>query len=431
MLGKGIEQDNEPSPVTGSPHVLTAQWILPVSRPPIQNGYLAFADGKITRMGKISELGEETISLPRPRTLITPGLVNCHTHLEQSFPTMISKAPEEPFTNWLLKVVTLIKQHASSQDKTQRCLQGAEELLRTGTTCVNDIASGPESLRVLAEKGLRGIVSLEVFHPGAVPVKVAHWVQGYTQLQQTAGANPLLVAGLSPHSPYNVSPAAWQALLDACRPPIVHTHIAEFADEQRYLQGEPSTMPEMHQAILNQPFAPQALARSPVEYLHGFQLLNAHTIAAHAIETSIQDRQLLAEAKVGIAHCPRSNLTLHGKTLKARDWQDERSPIGLGTDGRLSTEDLDLRAEARCAMQQHGWSAAHALEALTLQGARVLQMAHAIGSLEVGKQADFVVWQASQADDTAPEAQVLNPSTRAEQIFIAGACQWERENSYP
>jgi 5-methylthioadenosine/S-adenosylhomocysteine deaminase len=401
--------------------------VLPVSGAPIENGFVAWDRETIIAVGSLAELPLGCpYEPPKPGTLLTPGLINCHLHLEQSFSQPIAKAPDEPFTNWLLKVVGLLQQHACSSEKLQRCKAGVEELLSTGTTCVNDIASGIESVQALADKGLRGIVSLEVFHPSVKPLNFGPWVQRYQEFTKAFEGQSLLQAGLSPHSPYNVSPAAWQALVDACKPALVHTHLAEFADETRYLQGEPSMIQDLHQAILKQAFAPQAPACSAVEYLSEFNLLNAQTIAAHAIEADADDRALLTQAGTAIAHCPRSNLALHGKTLKAADW--DGIPKGLGTDGRLSTENLDLRAEARCAQQLHGWSDAQTLAAMTLYGAQALHLEKIVGSLDTGKQADIVLWRANAALGQSPEAQILDAGTTVEEVWIAGGRQWRRTN---
>ncbi len=412
--------------MTESPSILTARWVLPVSAEPIQNGYVAVGNGKIKTVGRLADLpAGHAYPPPEEDTLLTPGLVNCHTHLEQSFAEPIGKLEGEPFTEWLCKVVQTLKASSSAGEKTARCQAGAQELLETGATCVNDIASGKESLLTLDAQGLRGVVSLEVFHPGNEPVRIEHWLAAYRDLQEGYTDHARLRIGLSPHSAYNVSPAAWRAIVEACKPALMHSHLAEFEDETRYLQGKASCIKDLHQRILGQRFYPACHAPSPTAYLHGHQLLNARTVLAHAIHTTAADRECLQAAGVGIAHCPRSNLALHGQTLRACDWQDFDIPMGLGTDGRLSTSDLDLRAEARCAMQQHGWSAAQALKAMTLDGARVMGMAEAIGSLTPGKWADLVLWKA-QPFASSPESALLSASTQAQQVLIAGQNRYKR-----
>ncbi|MFX5510475.1 amidohydrolase family protein, partial [Acinetobacter baumannii] len=78
--------------------------------------------------------------------MLTPGLVNTHLHLEQSFPDRVAKPPQTPFSDWLLQVVAKLAARATPAERRARCVVGADELLKTGATCVNDIASGPDSV---------------------------------------------------------------------------------------------------------------------------------------------------------------------------------------------------------------------------------------------------------------------------------------------
>lgn len=403
---------------------LTAQWVLPVESEPIEGGFVAAASGKILEMGRIGDLPSGfSAPEPTPGSLLTPGLVNTHLHLEQSYPEMTPKPPGTDFSEWLLAVVRQNREQGQPEAKMARAQKGCEELLSTGTTCVNDVASGPEAFDALNQCGLRGFVSMECFHPDAETVRIDAIAAAYAALQ-TKGNNRLQV-GLSPHSPYNVAPDAWQALLENCQPSIIHTHAAESQAETLYLQGKPSGIAELHQTVLGKRFYPKAPAASSVAYLARFGLLNERTILAHAVHTDETDRALLAEHGVTIAHCPRSNLLLHGQTLNFSDWENTGIPMGLGTDGRISTPDLDLRAEARCAMERHGWSVAQALQAITLDGAKALRLDESIGTLIPGKSADCVLWQAEHAIVSEPERWLLQPSTRVAQVWIEGQCRWK------
>jgi cytosine/adenosine deaminase-related metal-dependent hydrolase len=222
-----------------------------------------------------------------------------------------------------------------------------------------------------------------------------------------------------------VGTAAWQALIQAVNPPLIHTHVAECEAETHYLAGEPSEISRLHQQILNRTYQPQVPFSSPIQALLANDLLTHPSILAHAIETTAKDRRALQGKPVGIAHCPRSNMALHGKTLDWADWHELDIPIGLGTDGRLSTPDLDLREEARFAMRHHGWSAQQALKVLTHEGARALQMEAQIGSVEAGKHADFVLWQADPNGAQAPETLVLEPRTRVQTVIIDGQIRYQ------
>lgn len=420
---------NSTPSVTQQTRYLTAQWVLPVAGAPIEEGFVAIQGQAISVVGNYADLPKSLkIPPPKPGSLITPGLINVHTHMEQSFPEPLPKAADENFVEWLLSVIALTRSHNQPEARLSRCIAGVEEVLRTGTTFVNDIASGPESIQALAQAGLRGLISLEVFHPGYEDIRIQYWLEAYEGLEKAVADHPRLRVGLSPHSPYNVSPPAWQALCKALNPPLVHTHLGEFEDETAYLAGKPSKIINLHQQVLGKTYRPELPARSPVQALMRKRLLEIPTIIAHAILTTKADREEMAMLPVGIAHCPRSNLSLHGKTLHWADWRNTGIPVGLGTDGRLSTPDLDLRAEARYAMNHHGWDATEALRVLTLDGARALGLAAEIGSLEPGKKADLVIWHAPVfKSGISPEMMALHQAAHVGEVIIDGQTRYEAD----
>lgn len=403
----------------------TAEWVLPVASPPLHQGFVRVEGGQIMAVGRLEDLPEAERPAPAPPgTLISPGLVNTHVHLEQTWPTPIPGNPDRPFSEWLLQVRARNGSAESQPQKAERCRLGLAELLATGTTCANDITAGIAGVEALVEAGLRGISAQEFFNPGPT-VNVTEVVAFFGELLSRYAGHPRVQVGLSPHAPYNVSPPAWQAVLEAFPEAIIHTHIAETAAECQFVRGEGGDIDIIHQSILKRRFPVDTPAASPVAYLARFKLLTPGMILAHAVHTDETDRRMLAEAGAGIAHCPRSNLALHGQTLRFEDWAGTGVSLGLGTDGRLSTPDLDLRAEARTAMQLHGWNPATALAHLTYHGAAVMGLNHLIGTLEPGKQADLVRWQGEPGEAT-PEARLMHPATRVEQVMIAGRIRWPR-----
>lgn len=438
----------KPESQPGKARHFAARWIFPVSGKPVENSYISILGNTIAHIGSLSspnapeELSEYTTGKKTPDTLITPGLINAHTHLEQSYAEVIpvhnfKTGEAEPFTQWLEQVSKQLKSTATT--KQIRCEAGVDEILATGTTCVNDIASDCDSMHSLSKRGVRSIVSLEVFHPGYEPVHIDHWVSRYHIMQQTSHQldnRDIITLGLSPHSLYNVSPSAWKTLVKTVQPSIIHTHLAEFKDECFYLQGQAKTgIHTLHQQLLGKQFTPEKTADSPVQLFQqsGLSDMGYPLIFAHAVETDTKDRQILSETGAGIIHCPRSNMALHRKTLDWNDWQHNNIPVGLGTDGRLSTKTLDLREEARTAMFLHGWTAQQALQAMTLDSARAIHQSHHIGSLDIGKKADLTIWKPSSWVDTghnvsmdtllektSPEFWVLEPETTVLEVLVNG-----------
>src|SRR5204862_5005118 len=120
-------------------------------------------------------------------------------------------------------------------------------------------------------------------------------------------------------------------------------------------------------------------------------------LAAHAIDLSNEDIQTFAGAGVGVAHCPGSNAKLASGIARLTDLRAAGVPIGLGTDGPASNDDLDLWEEMRLAamlarlstMDSTALVAADVLLMATRGGASAIGRAD-IGALETGRWADVV-----------------------------------------
>ncbi|MEB3245212.1 MAG: amidohydrolase family protein [Vampirovibrionales bacterium] len=405
--------------------------------------------------------------------VLTPGLVNCHTHTALN-PTLAPDAffnppqastqcisagsrPKIPFTQWLLQAARWHRKQspATLRARVQHSLRA---IAASGTTCINDICSiqdAPVVLDTLAESGLRAIVSLEWFHPWA-PVNLARLqtvADQITGIAQQWAAHPRIQIGISPHAPYNVNPFAWQWLQTCLAQRGLghlpwHTHWAESPKELAWLNKKPDAehaFAQLHQRLLGKP--PGQTLRWPAaippwhDWLKEQTLLSPVTILAHGsllnpkIWRYLQQRPEESEQNasnkspapvtVSIAHCFRSNLALHGVTL---NWQAlaqtgaATHAIALGTDSLLSCPDLDLRAEARAALTYHQWPQALAPAILTRHGAHALGKSHVIGKLEPGFQADAVLWLApcSQTNAYTPDAMFLSPQTQAKHVWVSG-----------
>lgn len=426
------------------PQYFGADWICPVDQPPLADGFLAIENGRILGLGRMIELPEAIQPEVRSHAsgvLITPGLVNAHTHLELSFPESIPVEPGQSMGDWLRGVIRAANspnpEMTPEAARLSRCQTGVAESLAAGVTCVNDISSDGASLSVLDAAGLRGTVSLEFFHPGWETLRVEPIIERYRQVAERYAEHPLLRVGLSPHSPYNVSPAAWQAVISACDPPVVHSHLAESQDEIEWLaqtrrDGLRLKLDQLHQAVLQRTFEPQWVGLTPVGYLEQFQLLESRLIMAHGVYTTEADRALMKKHGVSLAHCPRSNLFLQQQTLDWFEWRESGIAIGLGTDSRLSNHSLDLREEARESMALHGWTAETSLRHLTLEGARAMALESNIGSLSVGKAADFVIWNTASVSEEPDAASLfLAPQTALQEVYIEGQGVIRKTNAIP
>ena len=128
-------------------------------------------------------------------------------------------------------------------------------------------------------------------------------------------------------------------------------------------------------------------------------LLDGQVMAAHCVDVDAEEIELLAANGVGVAHCPRSNGWLGCGVAPVAELIAAGVDVAIATDSPASTPSLDLFDEARTAVvvargsarRPDAMTAATALEAITLGGARVLGLDDQVGSLAPGKQADLTI----------------------------------------
>ena len=152
---------------------------------------------------------------------------------------------------------------------------------------------------------------------------------------------------------------------------------------------------------------------SPVAYLDGLGFFGPGVLAAHAIWVSQPEIGLLKSRGVGVSHNPESNMKLASGAAPVPEYLRAGVPVGLGTDGAASNNDLDMFEAMRVASFLHKHQsgdprvvgAREALEMATIGGARALGMDKQLGSLEPGKRADLII----VSMDSARQTPLYNP----------------------
>jgi 5-methylthioadenosine/S-adenosylhomocysteine deaminase len=184
----------------------------------------------------------------------------------------------------------------------------------------------------------------------------------------------------APHAPYTVADASFERirmLAEQLDLPV-HCHVHETAHEVE------ESMKQHGQR--------------PLGRLDRLGLVNERLIAVHMTQLTEAEIALCAERGVSVAHCPQSNLKLASGFCPTERLRLAGVNVAIGTDGCASNNDLDMFDELRSAAllakglsgDATAWNAAYALRAATLAGARAIGLGDRIGSLEPGKQADFI-----------------------------------------
>jgi cytosine/adenosine deaminase-related metal-dependent hydrolase len=419
--------------------LLEADWVLPISGPPLPGGALLIVDGAIAAVGLASELRarhpeEQTRAFPG--CVLMPGLVNAHTHLEYS--AFLDFARPCAFGEWMLRLL-LARRKLDSEDYGVSALWGAYECVRCGVTSIADTSfEGWTTARAAGKAGLRARVYLEVFgwDDAELPATMERLETRLAALLRECG--PQVEAGLSPHAPYSVSERLYRELARQGRRWGLRlaTHVAESAAEVEFLERGTGAIAEAYRAArIWKGRSRMPPGKSPVAYLASAGALGARTLAVHCVQVGEADIAVLAETGTPVVHCPRSNLRLRCGSAPVAELLRAEVVVGLGTDSLGSNDSLDMFAEMRSGMtvsrarapldpstssSPAGAASAGAagaapapeegtarralseevvLRMATLDGARALGWQHLVGSLETGKRADII---AVRLNDTGP-----------------------------
>jgi len=326
------------------------------------------------------------------RSVVMPGLVNAHAHLE--LPPLLSAETASDYTQWVLKLIAA-KKGLSHRDYLRAARENIASLLRTGTTTVGEISTHNVSRALLTKSGLRAtvyreIISMEPRIPRA----------RFPSLSSRA-ASPVR-DGLSPHSPHTVSEELLMAIRDIAarrRLPLA-MHVAETGDELLLLQGRRSRLDLLY-AAAGWPLDKAPRARSSVEYLDRCGMLDPRFLSVHAVHIDDRDIAALKRSGAAVAHCPRSNRRMGVGAMPLERVLSAGIPVGIGTDSLASVPSLSMWDEMRFAFRIHKGkriTPRDIMRLATLGGAKALGLEDTTGSLVPGKKADIIALPLPRTD---------------------------------
>jgi len=339
-----------------------------------------------SEIARIRTSGEAHPEVPSDRVIdasgmvAVPGLINAHTHCAMTL--LRGYADDMPLMPWLEERIWPVETKLEADDVYWGTLLGIAEMIRAGVTCFNDMYHYFESAaRAALDSGMRAVVSgvLLAFLPDA-DERLEHAIEFAREWRDKGDG--LLVTMLGPHAPYTVPNHFLDRVIEGAREVGVgiHIHVSETRREV-----------EESRRDYNQ---------TPVERLSEIGLLDVDPIAAaHCVHLTAGDIDTLVEKRVGVSHCPGSNMKLASGVAPIPKLLEAGAIVGLGTDGPASNNNLDVLEEARLAALLHkthtgdptAVPAYTALAMATRGSAEALGIGDRVGRIQAGMKADIAL----------------------------------------
>lgn len=354
----------------------------------ITDGAIAYENGQLIYVGKTPEdLSSYDEVIDAKNKYIMPGLVNTHGHLGMAL--LRGYSDDTPLQQWLEENMWPLEAQFTGEHVKWGSSLSIIEMIRTGTTTFVDMYDHMgEVAKLVDETGLRaglcrGMIGLcsEEERKQKLADSVAFANEWHNQ------ANGRIKVMMAPHAPYTCSPEFIQQILeeaDRLKLPI-HIHMSE-------------TKWEVEQNVKD-------YGVRPVNHLENLGVFSRPTLVAHAVHLTDEEIEILAKYDVKVSHNVVSNLKLASGVAPVPQMLEKGVSVSLGTDSVASNNNLNLFEELKLAAIVHKGvtydpvvvPAEQALRMATINGADGVFQKEQLGSLEVGKAADFIMIDANQA----------------------------------
>lgn len=363
----------------------------------IEDGAIAVSEGRIVAIGPSDDLHARFTAEKlwnAGGNLLLPGFINTHTHLFQTFMRGLGK--DLPLVEWLQQSVRRVMPRMDETAIYLAASVGCLEAIRSGTTTILDFMyanthprlSDPV-LQAFADLGVRGILARGMCDVRKLPggAEAITWepveqtLRDADRLHDLCKESSRMQIALAPGAVWNMTPEGLLSAAQYCRQHelLLTMHVLESKIDDEY-------------SLANH-------ARRTLPFLADLGVLNSRFLAAHCIRLERDDIDLLAQHGAKVSHNPTSNMILGAGVAPVAELQAAGVTVGLGTDGAASNDSQNLFEAMKNAallskvhhQDARSTTAAEAAAMATRHGAMAVGLEQEIGSLEVGKRADFII----------------------------------------
>lgn len=384
--------------------VYRARVVVPVDRPPIDNGFVRVAGGRIADVGVWPPSRRGGAAVDLGDVALLPGFVNAHAHLELT--DYAGHIEPCDLWAWIPQLVRLRAQPGQADRERQGVRHGASLSLAAGVTAIGDISRTHQAWPALRGTGLRAVCFAELLSFADAPARTPDELAA--KVRETP-SDIDVTPGLSPHAPYSVTAAQLRACVELARRehrPLA-MHVAETREERQFIEQGDGPIRDFLAAggYLDAHPSPR---RPLFEHLGDAGLFDMPSLLVHVNYVSDSELDVLARSSCSVAHCPRAHRWFGHEHHRFRDMLARGINVCVGTDSLASNESLSVLDELRFLRAAHGDMPPDVILSMgTIRAARALGLAGQAGSITPGKRADLVAVPIDPATAREPARAVL------------------------
>lgn len=346
----------------------------------IEKGYMVIEDDRIIALGNGDYSDEYDQKIDAQNGILMPGMINTHTHIGMIPFRSLGDDCKDRLRRYLfpLEIECMTEELVYTSSK-----YAVAELLLSGVTTFVDMYYFEDKVaQATDEMGARALLGETIIDFATCDADKPYGGLDYSEWFIPKWIDhPRITPFPAPHATNTNNEAALQranALSEKYQVPL-SLHVAEMDYELKHFRDNYN--------------------KTPVEFLDSLGLVNERLIAAHCIFMTDNDIDLFAKNGASVAHCIGANTKSAKGVAPVKEMLAQGVAVGLGTDGPSSGNTLDIITQFKLFADFHKtankdrsiFPAQEIVRLGTIEAAKTIKMAHNIGSLEIGKKADFVI----------------------------------------
>jgi cytosine/adenosine deaminase-related metal-dependent hydrolase len=367
--------------------------------------------GVIQDIIPVAEAGENVQNL---KGILSPGLINCHCHLELSH--LRSLIPEN--TGLVDFVFNVVTRRQLDEERIDDAMARAEdEMISGGIVAVGDICNNADSIRQKQKHRISYCNFIEVtgWSPAVAGSRFEHSLSIF---QEFGKAFPDDQVSMAPHASYSVSDALWQLIQPYFNKKTTTIHNQETRFEDEFFLAGKGDLLRMYSLmhIDNSFFQPTGKESLP-SVLHKLQPAK-NVLFVHNTFTTRESVQFLKKEwgsprkdedhpQTFICTCPNANLYIENSLPPLDLFVEEGLNMTIGTDSLASNHSLDILAEIKTLLRHFPKiPQVQLLQWATINGASALQMDKTFGSFEPGKTPGIILIEKNKNDRITTQSSI-------------------------
>lgn len=370
--------------------VYYARWVMLPSGEILTNGAVAVSGDTISSVGTRSSVkratGDRLVNLGE--VLLLPGLINMHSHLEEGVVRGVFRNPDEPFSTWIAKKTSRLKQ-CPVESVLGAVRLGVRESLANGITTVVDSSRTSASLLVLKEEPIRSWVIQEIHDEESVRSGEAS--ESVVKMKRLVANSPRIHLGIGPYSLFSLSPQSQRHLIDLARDNqlLWTSHLAESSEELQAFSEQAGDL--FFYITRNRAWQFGDTRLGPMHFALTRNLIPNGALLYHCNFAGSHELSLLGTKNVSVVLAPQYSIALGHKMLPLEIAIAKRVTACVGTESVVDSGSSSMFDELYQLKKMYPHiPAATLLSLVTTNPARSLRMTDKLGVISSGAYADLV-----------------------------------------